>query len=79
MLIVDLPFFGRYDLDSLFNKAYGNLTINVQGLARVGASPHFISLSFCAVFDSLFLSCNSKIYLFYFILSLFTFHSAPLF
>jgi hypothetical protein len=32
----------RYDLNALFKKQMGNMTVNVQGLSRVGAAtgPH---------------------------------------
>lgn len=33
--ILKLMSIKRYDLNSLFNKAFGNFSINVQGLSRV--------------------------------------------
>jgi hypothetical protein len=32
----DIDIVGRYDLNALFAKAFGDFTVNVQGLSRVG-------------------------------------------
>lgn len=46
ILITILDLYVRYDLNALFTKAFGDFSVNVQGISRVGfTSPSIISLA----------------------------------